>query len=131
VAPEGAGAVEAALDGERNKVSKTVETLRQLCTSLKTDARYHPGATWCFPVTAPPQVEAARDGWGRSILYSPLAPDSTQKCHQGFALTSYGGDGVPTKGNLQSPAADIICRVVSGGESWQQPNEFWRTQEGG
>jgi tetratricopeptide (TPR) repeat protein len=131
VVPAGAATVEAALDGERNKVSKTVETISQLCTSLRADARYHPGNTWCFPATPPTTVQSAKDGWGRAVAYSPLAPDSSQTCYQSFMLTSLGGDGIPTKGDSRSPAAEIVCRFGSGGESWQTPNEYWQISQGG
>jgi hypothetical protein len=129
--PAGATAVKAALDGERNKVSKTMETINQLCTSLRADPRYHSGTTWCFPAAAPATVQSAKDGWGRGVTYSPLAPDSSQKCYQTFMLTSFGGDGVPTKGDSRSPAAEIICRCGPGGESWQTPNDYWQVPQGG
>jgi len=124
--PDGASAVAAVLNAERGKVTATVGTLRQLCTSLASDARYHPGSSWCFPAAAPPAVQAAKDGWGRGALYSPLNPAGTPGCYQGFDVISYGGDGQPTANDRQSPAADITCRFIAGAESWKLPGEYWQ-----
>jgi tetratricopeptide (TPR) repeat protein len=123
--PNGEKAVKEVLNGERRKVSATVESLNQLCDQLKVDARYSAGNSWCFPAAAPPAVQSARDGWGRAILYSPLSPDDAQHCHQGFALTSLGGDGTETEDDGQTPAAEIVCRFVSGWESRQAPHRYW------
>jgi hypothetical protein len=123
--PDGSAAVEAALEDERGKVSQTVETLRGLCSDLQVDAKYRADGSWCFPAEIPPAVQAARDGWGRGLLYGPFDPDATSDCHQGFALTSYGGDAAETPDDYQSPAAEIVCSFVAGWESWQVPNRFW------
>jgi hypothetical protein len=123
--PNGEPAIKQVLDGERRKVSATVGSLRQLCDRLKTDPRHYTGDSWCFPAAAPPAVQTAKDGWGRAVLYSPLGPDDTQRCYQGFALTSYGGDGAETENDSQSPADEIVCSFVAGNESWQRPNRYW------
>lgn len=130
VVPDGTAAVKATLDGERQKVSTTVGTLRRLCDDIKADARYRTGKTWCFPSAAPPGVQSATDGWGRALLYSPVVPGKTQGCSQGFALTSYGGDGQETQDDRQSPAAEIICQFVNNWDAWQVPNRYWLITEG-
>ena len=123
--PEGEMAIKKVMDRERRKVSATVDSIRQLSDQLKADARYRTGNSWCFPAAAPPAVQSARDGWGRTLLYSPLYPDDTQRCYQGFTLTSFGGDGGETEDGGQTPAAEIVCSFFYGSESWQLPLQYW------
>jgi hypothetical protein len=74
-------------------------------------------------------VQAAKDGWGRTLHYAPLAASVPQGCELGFELTSYGGNGVKSN-DRQSPGSGITCRFVYGSESWQLPNRFWLAREG-
>lgn len=130
IAPDGAAAVEAAFKDERQKVTSTLGTLRRLCDSLRNNAEYHTGSSWCFPAAAPQAVQSAVDGWGRAVLYSPLQPDQAGACNQGFTLTSLGADGSVTEGNDRSPAGEIICQYLAGWEAWQEPNQYWKADAG-
>ncbi len=123
--PAGEPRIKEVMDSERRKVSVTVGSLRQLCERFKTDTRYRTGNSWCYPVAAPPAVYTVKDGWGGAVLYSPIEPDETQRCHQGFALTSLGGDGAETENGRGNPADEIVCRFVYGQESWQLPHPYW------
>lgn len=131
VAPAGEGTVRAALNTERNKVAATLASLRRIGDSIKANAQYYAGGSWCFPAAAPAAVQAAKDGWGRPMFYSPLDPGGNPGCNRGFSLTSYGGDGAATANDWQSPAAEIVYRFVSGSESWKKPNSYWLTQQEG
>jgi hypothetical protein len=123
--PEQAATVEAALETERLKVRSTIETLQRLCSNLEADPRFLVGTSRCFPAEGATLFASARDGWGRSFVYTPLRDDGTGSCHRGFSLTSYGSDGVATGDDRQSPAAEIACTVISGRRSWQVPKRFW------
>lgn len=50
----------------------------------------------------------------------------SQGCHQGFALTSLGGDGVLTEDRTYTPADEMTCRFFYGRETWQLPQPYWQ-----
>jgi hypothetical protein len=127
--PARATDIEAVLDGERRKTQATIATLRSLCENLRSDAHYRQTASWCFPAGAPAAVLAAKDGWGKTVVYGAQDPPDDKGCRQGFVLASYGVNGEPSAGK-QTPAAGIACRFSSGIESWQLPNRFWLAREG-
>lgn len=125
--PDGAPAVEELLNTERRKIAMTEENLRELGLRLRDDQRYRVGGSWCFPASLPPNHQPVSDGWGRVVTYSPLGGAGDNQCYQGFALTSYGGDGVVSeRASPQSPAAELIYSFWAGGEYWQLPGRFWR-----
>jgi hypothetical protein len=124
-APARKGEIKKVLDTERAKVAATRKTLGDLCQALQTDPRYHTGDTWCFPEAAPPNVQAARDGWGNAFVYTAFAPAAGQTCHPGVSLASYGAAGHPTEERL-SPAGGITCNLVSGTQTWQLPSNYWQ-----
>jgi hypothetical protein len=127
--PDGWAAVEKALADERRKVSETVATIARLCDEIGAGASRDAGGSRCFPVQAPAAAVAARDGWGRNILYSPLFPGSSARCFGGFTLTSYGADGIQTDGDPGSPSREIVCRNAYGRKNWQVPDRFWHLPE--
>jgi hypothetical protein len=124
VTPARAGEIKAVLDAERAKVAATKKTLGDLCQALQTNPRYHTGNTWCFPATAPPNVQTARDGWGRAFTYTAFAAAPGQTCRPGISLSSYGAAGQSTQERL-SPAGGITCNLVSGVQAWQLPSKYW------
>ncbi|HEY0553777.1 MAG TPA: hypothetical protein VGG20_05885, partial [Thermoanaerobaculia bacterium] len=97
----------------------------ELCQNLKNDPRNHPGNEWCLPTTSPAVAHTAKDGWGKTFIYTVFAVDPGQTCHPGVSFTSYGAAGQAAENERQSPAAGISCRFVSGGEYWQLPDRFW------
>lgn len=119
------------LDAERSRVVATISTLGDLCQKLGSDPRYQTAGTRCFPAVAPAEVQAAKDAWGKSIRYVTFAPASGQACFSGVALTSYGAAERLARADRQSPAGGIVCRVLSGVESWQRPDRYWQTEEVG
>lgn len=123
-APARKGDVKKVLDAERAKVVATRKTIGDLCQALQTSPQYHVGDTWCFPATAPANVQAARDGWGRAITYTAFAAASGQTCHPGISLSSYGAAAQPTEERL-SPAGGITCGLNAGAQTWQLPNRYW------
>ncbi len=126
VVPAHAANFEALLDGERRRVQVTVATLRGLCESLKVDPRYRSAASWCFPASAPPAVQTARDGWGKPVHYGPLAAAGSESCRPGFILVSFGAAKTQVQDGQQTPASGISCRLFPGAnESWQLPERFW------
>jgi hypothetical protein len=129
-APARAGEIKTVLDAERAKVTATKKTLGDLCQALQNDPRYHTGDTWCFPDVAPPNVQTARDGWGKAFVYTAFAPASGQTCHPGISLASYGAAGQPTQERL-SPAGGITCNLVSGVQTWQLPSKYWQSSSEG
>lgn len=124
--PDGGAAVDEALSEERRKVSETVATVTRLCEEIGSDPRYRVGSSRCFPIQAPATAVAARDGWGGHVLYSPLLQADPAQCFRGFALTSYGADGVETPGDRESPLREIVCQYTYGRMSSQVPGRFWQ-----
>lgn len=125
--PGGAKAIDAALDSERRKVIATVDTLRRLCQEVAGNTQYWTGVAWCFPTEPPPSFQSARDGWGRSFVYTPSYPYGEPLCHQQFSVTSYGSDGGVTEHAGQTPAAEMSCVFSSWSVAWRLPSEFWQT----
>src|SRR4051794_33039951 len=123
-APARAGEIKQVLDAERAKVAATRKTLGDLCQALQNDPRYHMGDAWCFLDVAPPNVQTARDGWGKAFVYTAFAPASGQTCHPGVSLSSYGAAGQPTQERL-SPGGGIACSLAAGVQSWQLPSKYW------
>jgi hypothetical protein len=122
--PAQAPAIEAALEPERQRVSATIATTANLCATLRNDVKFHTGSAYCFPATVPAAAQAAKDGWGRPVLYYPQGQAGAQGCSSGFAIFSYGVRGVLPNERL-SPAAGIGCRFFNNTTSWQLPNAFW------
>jgi tetratricopeptide (TPR) repeat protein len=124
--PEGSPMVEELLNTERQKIAITEENLRMFGIQLRDDQRYRVGGSWCFPAALPTNQQPVSDGWGHTVIYTPLG-EAGDRCYRGFALTSYGGDGVVTeRASPQSPAAELIYSFWAGGEYWQLPGRFWR-----
>lgn len=117
-------AIDAALDGERRKVSASVATLQQLCQGLVIDPRYRSGNVWCFPQTAPQDVQASKTSWGWTPTYTALGTPDARGCRPGFSLAMDRTSFVAA-GSRQCPAAGAGCRFVSGALSMQSPNSFW------
>lgn len=126
---DGYGEVKTVLDAERSRVAATTRTLGDLCRKLDSDPRYQTAGSKCFPATAPAEVQAAKDAWGKAIRYVAFAPASGQTCYSGIALVSNGAAARPAKADRQSPAGGILCRVLAGVESWQLPDRFWQAEE--
>jgi hypothetical protein len=129
VVPKHAADLEALLDGERRKVVATMTTLRGLCESIKVDPRYRSGFSWCFPAAAPPEVQAAKDGWGNPVHYLPQNAMGSDACRQGFVLAAYGVADRQEQGWPLTPASGIECRVSWGSEGWQLPARVWLAKE--
>ncbi len=131
--PAGAAAVDAALDGERRKVSATMVTLRQLVTALRADQSFRAGSQGCFPETAPAVVQAARDGWGSPVQYNPEnaydAP-SGKRCHYGFTLFSSHAGVEAAQENGQGTPAMLYCNGYVQWENCQFPERFWQVAAG-
>lgn len=123
--PEGWPVIEEALSGERRKVSETVATITRLCEEIGADPQFRDQGSWCFPVQAPPGIIGVRDAWGGQVLYRPLVQGKPSHCFHGFALTSYGADGVETHGDSATPSMEIVCGYRYGNKHWQRPAPFW------
>jgi tetratricopeptide (TPR) repeat protein len=119
------------LGAERERVAATSRTLGELCRKLESDPRYRTGGGWCFPAAPPMEVQAAKDAWGKSFRYVAFAPAAGQTCYTGAAVVSYGAAARLVRGDRQSPAGGIVCRVSAGAESWNHPDRFWEPEETG